>query len=111
MSYVKIVKIDPAKLRAELNRRNTTPSIASRAIGYNDSYITNACGKGSMTQVAVNALENIFNIKSSAYVVPDRPVAPAPAPPPPAPFELDYVRLRNLIYDAVYTAVKKAWSE
>lgn len=25
--------------------------------------------------------------------------------------ELDYVRLRNIIYEAVYSAVKKAWSE
>lgn len=27
------------------------------------------------------------------------------------PFELDYVRLYNIMYEAVYNAVKKAWSE
>lgn len=110
MSNTKIYHVNPDKLSRELEKRNLKMSVASREIGFSDSYFTNVMKRGVISRAAAKALENAYNIRLADYKL--EKAAPEPvAPPAPVQFELDYVRLRNIIYEAVYSAVKKAWSE
>lgn len=108
MAKMKIYLVNPDKLSRELEKRNLTKTIASREIGFCDSYISQVMQRGVISKVAARALENTYNIRLVDYEL--KETAPV-APPTPVQLELDYVKLRNIIYEAVYSAVKKAWPE
>lgn len=111
MAKTKIYLVNPDKLSCELEKRNLTKAIASREMGFCDSYISQVMQRGVISKVAARALENTYNISLADYELREAAPATPVAPPASAQLELDYVRLRNIIYDAVYSAVKKAWSE
>lgn len=110
MSKTIIYRINPDKLSRELEKRNLTRVAASREIGFSDAYFANVMRKGVISKAAAKALDNAYNIRLADYKLEEVPLEPV-AHPAPIQLELDYVRLRNIIYEAVYSAVKKAWSE
>lgn len=110
MAQMKIYLVNSDKLSRELEKRGLTKAVASREIGFCESYLSRVMQRGVISKVAARVLENTYNIRLADYEL--KETAPTPvAPPAPVQFELDYVRLRNIIYEAVYSAVKKAWSE
>ena len=110
MANTKIYRINPDKLSCELEKRNLTMVAASREIGFCDSYLANVLRRCVISKVAAKSLDNAYNIRLADYKLEEVPLEPV-APPAPIQLELDYERLRNIIYEAVYSAVKKAWSE
>ena len=63
-----------------------------------------------ISKAAAKALENAYNIRIADYAQKESQQAPVPTPAP-VQYGLDYAKLHNIIYDAVYSAVKKVWSE
>ena len=59
--------VSKEKLFAELTRRGLTPSEASREMGVNADYLSNACGRGEMPKRAAIYLERIFRISPNDY--------------------------------------------
>lgn len=108
MPNMKTYLVNPDKLSRELEKRGLTKAIASREIGFCESYLSQVMQRGVISRVAARVLESTYNIRLVDYEL--KETAPV-APPAPAQLELDYVKLRNIIYEAVYSAVKKAWSE
>ena len=93
-----------------ISYRNLTMVAASREIGFSDSYFATVMKRGVISKAAAKLLDNAYNIRLADYKLEEVPLEPV-APPAPIQLELDYVRLRNIIYEAVYSAVKKALSE
>lgn len=108
-----MMQIDSEKLSAILKKRNLNAVEISRKIGYNDHYISQAIVRGKMSKPTAVALKNYYNIDRADYELviqpepEEQPIIPAPVSPEP----IDYDRLGSIIYNAVYEAVKKAWSE
>lgn len=110
MSNMKTYIVNPDKLSRELEKRGLAKATASREMGFCESYLSQVMQRGVISKVAARVLENTYNIRLADYEL--KGTAPTPvAPPAPVQLELDYVKLRNIIYEAVYSAVKKAWSE
>lgn len=80
MAKTKIYLVNPDKLSRELEKRNLTKAIASREIGFCDSYISQVMQRGVISKVAARALENTYNISLADYelreAAPATPVAP-----------------------------------
>lgn len=108
MPNTKTYLVNPDKLSHELEKRGITKAVASREIGFCESYLSQVMQRGVISRVAARVLESTYNIHLADYEL--KETAPV-APPAPAQLELDYVKLRNIIYEAVYSAVKKAWPE
>ena len=111
-----MMQIDSEKLSAILKKRNLNAVEISRKIGYNDHYISQAIVRGKMSKPTAVALKNYYNIDREDYEWVEKPESnPEPASTAPDPIPacepIDYDRLGTIIYNAVYEAVKKAWSE
>lgn len=108
-----MMQIDSEKLSAILKKRNLNAVEISRKIGYNDYYISQAIVRGKMSKPTAVALKNYYNIDREDYelVIQPEPEEQAIIPAPVSPEPIDYDRLGTIIYNAVYEAVKKAWSE
>ena len=111
----KTMRIDADKLYEELQKRHLSAREVSLKIGYHPAYINQALVRGKISNPGVVALKNMFNIDRESYELVEEPAVPEPEytslPPVPVSFELDYDRLGEIIFKAVYEAVKKAWSE
>lgn len=98
------IKIDGARLEKALAARNMTPGIATKQLGRQTGYFRKIINRGSITQATIYNIEHILGIPPSEYVLDDslegseQEVA-----------VLDYGKLYQVVYDAVYTAVIKAW--
>ena len=106
----KIYFVNPDKLSRELEKRGLAKATASREMGFCEAYLSQVMQRGVISKVAARALESTYNIRLVDYALKEA-TPELVAPPAPVQLELDYVKLRNIIYDAVYSAVKKAWSE
>lgn len=112
------VDINGAKLKKILEDRFLTFSEVSVECGYNESAISRCIARNSMTKILIKALELRYNIRPEDYVIPDPKPEPGSMPEPPEQMsflpgkvEIDYICLKSIIYEAVYDAVKKAWTE
>lgn len=111
--------IDPVKLENELKKRGLAHRFVSREVGHGDSYIASCLNFKRISLASVQILKLRFNIDPTAYVVKapvakEKPISPPTetTPDPASTTEpIDYDRLGTIIYNAVYSAVKKAWSE
>lgn len=102
--------INSAKFKEELDKRKLNKASVSQGLGFGNNYITDAIRRGRISNNAVRMLEVFYGISPDTYSVKEdlqvvEPVAEE------KDSVIDYDRLREVIYDAVYWAVKKAWSE
>lgn len=105
--------VDWAKLEREFEKRGLNASEVAVELGYAKGYFSGCKYEGRSLSVAVKRmLEKLYDIRPDEYEVKEEP-ATVPTTPPPViqSVELDYVKLYNIMYEAVYNAVKKAWSE
>ena len=100
------VNIDGNKLLAAIKATGMTPGQVSRGIGASDSYITTAARYRRMGGAYIVALEEKYGVKRELFIEEkdnQREETTAGA--------VDWDKLYQCIYAAVYEAVKKAWSE
>lgn len=101
--------IDTAKLRHEINVRNLTLEQLSVETGRSKSYMSQqlACGEVSVTQAVL--MERMYGIMRSDYEVkaPEPVVVEAPVEHETEKLcTVDYDKLYNTIYAAVYAALR-----
>lgn len=115
MAKTNMIRLVPAKLRREFEKRGLSMREVAIELGYCGDYFSNCCNRLRISKMAALSLQTKYDIRVEEYEAKDEEPAPdsVPAPEVPSipPFELDYDRLYNLVYEAVYQAVKKAWAE
>lgn len=110
MSYTKLVKIDGNTLKKCIEKRGLTCSKAARELGFNPNFINKAVADNQINQPAIKLLEAVFNIKPEEYEIKDES-EPIESKLEVAEPVIDYEKLENVIYKAVYEAVSKAWKK
>ena len=100
-----MIKVDKARLYAELKKHNTSPAEASRAFGFGDTYISNACYEGKINKTTMLLLERFYGISRETYEAVDVPVETAQ--PETKSDGIDHDKLYQTIYTAVYHAYKQ----
>ena len=112
MSKTAIVKIDGDKLRDIFSTRGLNPNDLSEKLGYARPYLTTCARKGYISAPCMRMLMQ-YNIQlddiavdEPEEVVPEEPEKEVESTP-----LFDYDRLGEVIYKAVYAAVKAAWED
>lgn len=80
-------------------------------LGLSRHYFKNVYARSSISEQTAKSLERCYNIKPQDFA-PDKPEAantPKEVTEKVEPF--DWQKLYNVMYEAMYNAVKKAWSE
>lgn len=108
MAQKNMIKVDKGRLYAELVKRGVKAADVSREFGFNPNYIANSANLGRVTNATVLLLDRVYGIKREAYEASE---APAEVKEAAESDGIDYDKLYQTIYAAVYHAVKKAWSE
>lgn len=111
MANTVTIRIDPEKLTREFEKRNLMMKAVSRELGYNEDYFAGCRQRCKISKSAAMSLQNKYNIRVEEYEAREEPPAPKLETTAAQPVEIDYTKLYNVIYEAVYSAVKKAWSE
>lgn len=106
MGAVKKMAINKDNLYAEFKKRDLPLGKVSEQLGYNKWYLSNSASRGYLSLVCIKALEREYSIKPENYVCIEDKVEEKVTPPI---VELDYEKLSAVIYEAVYTAVKRVW--
>lgn len=109
MMYQK-VEVDRDRLYNSLKVRGLVAQTISLEMGFSKWFIANSASRGHISASAAKLLETMYGIKPDEYMpikamVKDNPVDTQLQ----VKFEIDYDKLSSVIYDAVYTAVKRAW--
>lgn len=106
------MEIDGVKLRHEFEVRNISLKDASNKCGFEDSYFSNVCSAGKITKPASNLLHMMFNIRYEEYALNEVTEEPRAEELSTLTITEETSKvLYDIIYSAVYDAVKKAWSE
>ena len=112
---IKTIKIDGQKLKLLIAAKGMNQREASEAIGNGRSFISSACGYGTMSLKAALAIEAILGIKRSDFEIVEPEITEESEPTENAsnlpPDGIDYDKLYKTIYAAVYNATKEAWKE
>lgn len=91
--------IDPAKLRAEIEKRGMTAIQMSKEMGFANGFMSNCMIRGTMHRSAVTMMGRLYGIDPDSI---------RPEGDPPDKGWADPDMLHKVIYSAVYKAVKKA---
>ena len=111
-----MVKIDGEKLYKEIRERGLTTVKLCKDLGVNSGYFSNAKYRGAIANLAVVALESRYGIMRDSYIIKEEDTA-VQVVEVVKEKETDFFSEENMqkfyqvIYSAVYEAVKKAWSE
>ena len=111
-----MIKIDKDKLRNEIQRRGISLVEASVAIGAKRNYLSSALYTGTMNMIVVNALKLQYNINPEDIIYKEEPEEPekleevTSKPQQDVPV-ISTNELYQIIYSAVYQAVKTALNE
>ncbi len=102
-----------SKLEREFEKRGMTASDVARELGYSKGYFAGRKNENDTLPVAVvRMLDKLYDIRYDEYKPTDSDMDTKPVyEPVPLQVEIDYQKLHDCIYDAVYQAVKKAWAE
>lgn len=102
------VNIDKEKFETELTKRGLLKTVLSKEMGFNHTYIGKQVNNGKMRLNTVNYLKGVYNIDPDLYTVKEE-TPPETIEPKECIVPIDYDKLYETIYNAVYMAVKKAW--
>lgn len=108
MSRTATFQIDTSKLMHEINVRNLSLSQVDRDTGRCITYTSRALRRGKMAVTQAILLERMYGIKRDDYelVEPEPVVVVEPPKDTDKPCVLDYDKLYNTIYAAVYAALR-----
>lgn len=96
------IKIDPANLKAELTRKGISMVQASLRCGFSKGYLKESCKRGSVPPAVIKLLQYEYNIDPALYIYDGESESEEEKE------YLDYGKLYQVVYDAVYTAMKRA---
>ena len=102
-------KIDCDKLRKAMLKRSLSNSLIQKGLGREAGYMSKILRRGTMTPSSVNMLKLSFGIEPDEYVVPNVCDNSESMKSDIESSEFDYGKLYQVIYNAVYTAVIRAW--
>lgn len=117
-----MVIIDAEKLDAEIKKRGLERQVISIEMGMNTGYLSSCMnpkswqdGKTKISKTVALLLKSMYNIDRSSYeytepVVEEKPVEEV-VENPDLIKNMTGEQLSNLIYKAVYSAVKHAWED
>lgn len=109
-----MVKISNEKLLREIEKRGLMGRQMSVEMGYAPGYLSCCGARGQMSKSGLTMLERMFDIRPEEIMKDDDKPEQEPEqmtiPEPPVE-PINYERLGQVIYQAVYEAVKKAWAE
>ena len=108
MNYQK-VKVDRERLYNSLKVRGLKAQTISTEMGFSKRYISNSMSRGYISASAAKLLETMYGIKPDEYEPIKSVTVDNQIDTPPLKLDIDYDKLAQVIYDAVYTAVKRAW--
>lgn len=97
--------VDKSRLYAALKQRGASAQTASRAFGYNDGFLSNACYEGKLTDTTVILLEKVYGIKEEDFA----PVKKQDSASTKPAETIDYDKLYQTIYTAVYHAYRQVF--
>lgn len=106
------IRINAERFRSALKKRGVLISEAEREIGHTSGYFTKACKDGFFTQATVNHLRLAYNLDLSEYGEFDESEEIATEDEKPVKtieVRVDFDMLKEIIYDAVHSAVKDAF--
>ena len=107
MNHKCTVRFDSDKLERELHIRKVSKAEASRQIGYGETYLANAATRGTISEPAIKLLKTVYNIDFDSIkvdepgeIIREKVIMQHP--------EIDYDKLNEILYDAVFRAVRDA---
>ena len=107
-----VIQIDPDKLTKEFEKRNLIKGDVSEEMGHNRNYISDVVRRKTIPRHAVVFLHKNYNIELKDYeAVQEEKREERPKREERALKDMTDKQMYQLIYSAVYHAVKKAWSE
>lgn len=107
-----VIQIDPDKLTKEFEKRNLIKGDVSEEMGHNRNYISDVVRRKTISRHAVVFLHKNYNIELKDYeAVQEEKKADKSKREERAMKDMTDKQMYQLIYSAVYHAVKKAWSE
>lgn len=127
----RMVDIDSTALKVALAERNLTYTEVSEELGYDASMMSRCLKTGRVSKILLKGLELRYGIRSESIIIPEKEDIPdldLPVREPEqetaidyeklagiirsaTPDPIDYGHLKSVVYEAVYEAVRKAWSE
>ena len=107
-----VIKIDPDKLTKEFEKRNLIKGDVSEAMGHNRNYMSDTIRKKTISKHAVVFLHKYYNIDLKDYeAVQEEKREERHKREERVLKDMTDKQMYQLIYSAVYHAVKKAWAE
>ena len=107
-----VIQIDPDKLTKEFKKRNLVKDDVSEEMGHNRNYISDVVRRKTITGHAVVFLHKNYNIELKDYeAVQEEKREERSKREERVLKDMTDKQMYQLIYSAVYHAVKKAWSE
>ena len=119
MSKKTLIEIDGLKLENAVLSRGITMRFASQELGYSDWFLSNCKSRNTINKAAATGLSNRFGIQLDEYKKTEPEILKVmeeaeKEEQPEAVLEsiaFDFEKLGEIIYTAVYEAVKKVWAE
>ena len=107
-----VIQIDPDKLTKEFKKRNLVKDDVSEEMGHNRNYISDVVRRKTISRHAVVFLHKNYNIELKDYeAVQEEKREERSKREERVLKDMTDKQMYQLIYSAVYHAVKKAWSE
>ena len=107
-----VIKIDPDKLTKEFEKRNLIKGDVSEAMGHNRNYMSDTIRRKTISKHAVVFLHKNYNIDLKDYeAVQEEKREERHKREERVLKDMTDKQMYQLIYSAVYHAVKKAWAE
>ena len=107
-----VIQIDPDKLTKEFEKRNLIKGDVSEEMGHNRNYISDVVRRKTIPRHAVVFLHKNYNIELKDYeAVQEEKREERSKREERVLKDMTDKQMYQLIYSAVYHAVKKAWSE
>ena len=119
MAKIPLIRIDRTMFMVALNKRGLDWKTASERLGHSRKFLWQCYSQGYLTQATAVALKNVLGIELDEYKFEEpEPVKIEPVAEESvtetavtAAIEIDYDKLYNLMFTAIYSAIKKFWSE
>lgn len=110
----KLITIDGEKLKNIFAQRGLIVGVVSEDCGFDSSYFSKVCANSKISRPAINLLSDRYKISYDDYKIKTEIVEAEPVIENYRNFiisEDTAKQLHQLIYSAVYEAVKRVWSE
>lgn len=105
------IDIDGQVLRKYIELLGKSLSQVSKELGYNGSFMSKCIRTNRLPKSAAIMIEKLYNIPLVSYEKPEMSQQIVEDHHEQETSDIDYQKLGDVIYNAVYEAVKKAWSE